>query len=47
LNSSLNTVFARVICAVAYFAHPNFLKDDFGFIFAPRISRTIVFFIYQ
>ena len=22
-------------------------KDDFGFIFAPRISRTIVLFIYQ
>jgi hypothetical protein len=30
------TVFARVISAPAYFAHPNFLKDDFGFIFAPR-----------
>ena len=31
----------RVFCA------PWFLKDDFGFIFAPRISRTIVLFIYQ
>ena len=31
----------RVFCA------PQFLKDDFGFIFAPRISRTIVLFIYQ
>jgi hypothetical protein len=36
------TVFARVISAPAYFAHPYFLKDDFGFIFAPRISRTII-----
>jgi hypothetical protein len=35
------TVFARVFCA------PQFLKDDFGFIFAPRISRSIVLFIYQ
>ena len=26
---------------------PWFLKDDFGFIFAPRVSRTIVLFIYQ
>ena len=31
----------RVFCA------PQFLKEDFGFIFAPRISRTIVLFIYQ
>jgi hypothetical protein len=31
----------RVFCA------PWFLKGDFGFIFAPRISRTIVLFIYQ
>ena len=31
----------RVFCA------PWFLKDNFGFIFAPRISRTIVLFVYQ
>jgi len=31
----------RVFCA------PQFLKEDFGFIFAPRISRIIVLFIYQ
>jgi hypothetical protein len=30
----------RVFCA------PYILRDDFGFIFAPCISRTIVFFIY-
>jgi hypothetical protein len=29
------------------FCAPEFLKDDFGFIFVPRISRTIVLFIYQ
>jgi hypothetical protein len=27
------------------FCAPQFLKDDFGFIFAPRISRTIELFI--
>jgi len=29
------------------FCAPQFLKDDFGFIFAQRISRTILLFIYQ
>src|SRR5215471_13893446 len=29
------------------FCAPLFLRDDFGFIFAPCISRTIVLFIYQ
>jgi hypothetical protein len=31
----------RVFCA------PLFLEDNFGFIFVPRISRTIVLLIYQ
>jgi hypothetical protein len=42
-----NTAFARVICAPRVFCAPYFLRDDFGFIFAPSILRTIVLSIYQ
>jgi hypothetical protein len=46
-KQQIRYVFARVIFVPRVFGAPKFLKDDFGFIFAPRISRTIVLFIYQ
>ena len=46
MHSGNVTIFAHVISA-RVFCTPQFLKDDFGFIFAPRISRTIVLFVYQ
>jgi hypothetical protein len=37
-----NTEFTRVICAPAYFARTNFLRHDFGFIFAPCIYYVLI-----